>query len=177
MVSSTGTLDERYLSWLYRKFGVDVKNPRRSYWMLAKELYSKEFTWFIPNDDNRVADGLDLRVRFVDEEEGGETDRDWMGMSCSVLEMLIALSERLEFETDEDSYFWFWTFIRNLELDWCVDYKFGEGTADIIDETLNILINREYDRNGKGGLFPLRRASRDQRKVEIWYQMSTYLQQ
>jgi hypothetical protein len=39
------------------------------------------------------------------------------------------------------------------------------------------VIWRTYDRRGHGGLFPLQRSNRDQRRVEIWYQLSEYLLQ
>ena len=36
-------------------------------------------------------------------------------------------------------------------------------------------VERRYKRSGEGGLFPLKNAAKDQRKVEIWYQLSSYL--
>ena len=40
---------------------------------------------------------------------------------------------------------------------------------------LNKIIDRGYSRRGVGGLFPLKYSKNDQRKVELWYQMHSYL--
>ena len=37
------------------------------------------------------------------------------------------------------------------------------------------MLAREYSDNGHGGLFPLKNPKKDQRKVEIWYQMTEYI--
>ena len=34
---------------------------------------------------------------------------------------------------------------------------------------------RRYDQSGNGGLFPLEMARLDQRKVQLWYQMNSYI--
>ena len=43
------------------------------------------------------------------------------------------------------------------------------------DGGLDGFINRQYEANGEGGLFPLKGVCEDQREVEIWYQMNAYL--
>lgn len=37
------------------------------------------------------------------------------------------------------------------------------------------LLNRDYEPNGKGGLFIIQDCEQDLREVEIWYQMNWYL--
>lgn len=175
MTTDDRTLDARYLDWLYRNIGpVQNRNPARSYWLLAVALYQKEFTWFIPNDDNRVEDGRELRELFI-EEDGTEGDKLWLDEGCSVLEMLIALSRRLAFETSEDPTEWFWVLADNLELRPYVDEEFSDDFQVDVDIILDRLINRTYKTNGRGGLFPLRKPELDQREIEIWYQMAAYL--
>lgn len=142
--------------------------------MLAVALYQKEFTWFVHNDDNRVEDGKELREDFLDE-TGTERDRDWMEQGCSMLEMLIALSRRAAFEADEEPFEWFWILIDNLELRPFVDEAFTDDFNVDVDVILDRVIDRTYEPDGRGGLFPLRHADRDQREVEIWYQLSAYL--
>ncbi len=62
----TKPLDELYLEWLYEQIADSrVANPRHTFWKLAHYLYTKEFMWLIPNDDNRVEDGRYLRVEFI----------------------------------------------------------------------------------------------------------------
>lgn len=168
-------LDELYLRWLYSQVGnVKLKNPARTHWSLLRQLYKKEFIWLVPNDDNRLEDGRDLRMEFVHEEELTDLDPDWMELGCSFLEMLIGLARRLNFEEDQVSTpDWFWVLVDNLDLRDFND-KFGCPIA-AVDEVLDDVIWRTYRPDGYGGLFPLKHAEEDQRDVEIWYQLSAYL--
>jgi hypothetical protein len=91
-------LDEQYLHWLYVQVESSVKLRReRSYWELFRQLYQKEFIWLVPNDDNRVDDGKNIRYDFLFENEIDDPDPNWMGLGCSMLEMLLGLSKRLAF--------------------------------------------------------------------------------
>jgi hypothetical protein len=47
--------------------------------------------------------------------------------------------------------------------------------VSVVDETLQRVIFRTYTSSGFGGLFPLKHAPDDQRRVELWYQMCSYL--
>lgn len=170
-----GTLDDRYLTWLYGQVAeVKTRKSPRTFWNLFKQLYSTEFVWVVPNDDNRAEDGRQLRCEWAANTRS-EVDPNWLSLGCSFLELLIGLSRRLAFETDGDAPNWFWHLIDNLGLLDCNDrsnFKFEE-----VDERLFVVIWRTYDRCGNGGLFPLRRTKNDQRKVELWYQLSEYLLQ
>lgn len=167
-------LDELYLKWLYSQVGnVKLKNPSRTYWALLKQLYKKEFVWIIPNDDNRLEDGRDLRDEFVEKYELYDVDPDWMSLGCSMLEMLIGLSRRLSFEDDGPVDWWFWCLMRNLNLRGFTDNT--QFDIEDVDEVLDTVIWRTYEPDGRGGLFPLDDPEEDQREVEIWYQLSAYL--
>lgn len=173
---TSGTTDDRYFEWLYGLIGaVRNRNPQRSYWGLARQLFTKEFVWFVPNDDNRVEDGKELRQEFLDDEGTDEVDPEWLHLGCSMLEMLIALSRRASFESDKAPVDWFGIFLNNLELDRYNDALYNESYAEEIDEILDTVIFRNYLPNGQGGLFPLQYPEQDQRKVELWYQLSAYL--
>lgn len=175
MTSDDYTLNARYLEWLYSKIGpTQNRNPARSYWMLATTLFSKEFLWSIPNDDNRVEDGKELREEFLND-TAAERNYEWMNEGCSFLEMLIALSRRCAFETDEDPFEWFWILVDNLGLRPFVDEEYSEDYLVDVDVVLDRVINRTYEPDGRGGLFPLKSPSVDQREVELWYQMGAYL--
>lgn len=113
----TEPLDEKYLVWLYERTGQSPSNPRKEYWSLMRQLFTKEFVWIIPNDDNRVEDGRDLRYRFLEEQRIKKVDPDWMILGCSMLELLIGLANRLEFEGGGLACNWFWQLITNLDLD------------------------------------------------------------
>ena len=62
-----------------------------------------------------------------------------------------------------------------MELRQYNDNVYHSRIGEIIDETLDMICARTYGRNGYGGLFPLHKATSDQTKVEIWYQMAAYL--
>lgn len=167
-------LDELYLTWLYRKVVVGrSKNPNQGYWALLRLLYTKEFVWIIPNDDNRVEDGLELRYEFIDEEHIEVDEPDWMELPCSMFEMMIGLARRLSFEADGEPRVWFWTLMKNIQLDSYTDDR--QVPVDDVNDVLDQVIWRTYNHNGVGGLFPLRRSKQDQRDVEIWYQLNSYL--
>lgn len=172
---SNGTLDDRYLEWLYLQIGaVRNRNPRRSFWHLAKQLYITPFEWSVPNDDNRCEDGTDLRWEFLDGEHI-DADPSWMGLQCSVLEMMIALARRASFEAKGTPGDWFWLFAQNLQIRGYNDSIYSTAIEREVTETLQRFINRKYDYDGRGGLFPLRNPRQDQTRVELWYQMSAYM--
>ncbi len=167
-------IDELYFRWLYGQVGsLEERNPSRTYWELLRLLYIKPFIYIIENDDNRAHDGLDLRREFIDQEGISEVEISWMQLHCSMLELLIGLSRRLAFEDGGEPYLWFWQLIENLGLE-----QYNDNTRIPVSRINNILdrvINRTYNRKGHGGLFPLNHTKIDQRDVELWYQLNEYL--
>lgn len=170
------TLDEQYLIWLYARIGsVDETRRDKTYWSLLGKLFTREFVWLVPNDDNRVEDGRYMRYEFLEEMKlTGQVDQNWMGAGCSVLEMLMGVASRLSFEADRAPTHWFWELLTNLGLSGFHDMAFNDRRVDAI---IDKLIWRTYKFNGQGGLFPLRQSDEDQREIEIWYQMNLYLQE
>jgi hypothetical protein len=170
-------LDEQYLTWLYARIGsITERNRTRTYWTLFKQLYTQEFVWIIPNDDNRVEDGRDLRMEFIEEMDlSGRVDPDWLGLGCSVLELLMGLAKRLAFEADRTPRFWFFDMLRNLNLYHCTDSWYVTHNAEEVEDILGRFIWRVYEPNGQGGLFPLKNPSEDQREIELWYQLCSYV--
>lgn len=170
-------LDSMYLEWLYEQVG--LKGPsNRTHWGLLRQMLSKEFVWIVPNDDNRVEDGRELRYEFVKAARLRRVRGSWMGMGCSFLEMLIGLSRRLSFEADGEPPEWFWILISNLRLSKYDDnYYEPENIHKFmnIDRKMEKVIWRTYDYTGNGGLFPLANPEENQTEVEIWYQMNAYL--
>ena len=173
---TTAPLDELYFQWLYAQVGDPASlNRDRTYWRLLRLLFTKEFVWIVPNDDNRIADGTDLRYEFVDQSRLNDVDRDWINLGCSMLELLIGLSRRLSFqdEKEREPRVWFWHLIENLGLQ---DHNDNAAYSEEgVNEILDRVIWRTYHSNGEGGLFPLEHAERDQRDVEIWYQLCAYI--
>lgn len=166
-------LDELYLTWMYRQFAdPEVASSSRTFWKLATCLFKKEFIWFVPNDDNRVEDGRYLRYEFIEDLGLEDIDPDWMELGCSMLELMIGLSRRLSFQDEGEPSEWFWHLIKNLGLRYSDRGRFPN---EVVEEVLDSVIWRAYEPNGDGGFFPLRRPDRDQRDVELWYQLNAYL--
>lgn len=182
-----------YFNWLCDL--VDVNQADKSYYILARTLHKREFYGFVPNDDNRAKDGQKLREDFaiensyemkqgkmiVNDDIYNKYIHELVG-PCSVFEMMVALAKRIEndilFDPEKEDLMKiiFWEMIKNLGLDSLTDDDYYDKNGSYICmKVLNNLLSRHYKRNGHGGLFPLRHAKTDQRKVEIWYQMSAYL--
>ena len=173
---STETLDERYLNWLYGQVAsVKTRHKVRTFWSLFRQLYKTIFVAIVPHDENRIADCKDLRYEFLAEAEDEQGDLEWMRSPCSVLELLIILSRILAFEMDDKAETWFWHLIEVLDLEQFNDREYNAHSQEVIANTLDRVIWRTYMPNGHGGLFPLRNPDRDQRKVELWYQLNAYL--
>jgi hypothetical protein len=131
-------------------------------------------------DGNRAEDGINLRYRFGYEKgyEDCQIASCLDTKPCSVLEMLVALAMRCEEHIMDDPALgnrlgkWFWSMIENLGLSSMSDRKFNRSfTAGVVKRFLN----REYDPDGKGGLFIIKNRKIDLRREEIWYQMCWYL--
>jgi len=169
-----GTPDDVYLEWLYDR--VLVRSVRgATYWKLLNQLYRIPFTWFVPNDGNRAEDGKDLRLKWAEEVGTIRCPENWMDLPCSFLEVLIALAERMEFEAGQSIHHWFWHLLENLGFSDCHDGSMY--SRRFVQMRIKSILDRRYEPNGQGGLFPLRQSEQDQRKVELWYQMSAYLLQ
>jgi len=173
---SARPLDELFFEWLYAQVAdADVTDPSRTYWKLFKQLYTTEFFWIIPRDDDRIMDGQELRNEFTRRRRINRVPLDWLDLGCSVLELMVGLARRIAFEDlDEgETHYWFWQLLRNLGLD---DYTDDvDIPSEDIDEVLKQLIFRTYHPSGRGGFFPLKDPCDDQRDVDLWYQMGAYL--
>ena len=131
----------------------------------------------IPLDQNRAEYGISLRRRFA-RSEGCYDACEYIDGPCSVLEMMVALAIQCEEEIMDNTAYgdrtsqWFWDMITNLGLGSMNDRQFDIRYAeDVIDRFLN----REYEPNGRGGLFTVRDYPRDLRDVEIWVQLLWHL--
>ena len=67
---------------------------------------------------------------------------------------------------------WFWGMIINLDLGPFVNGKFDKR---LVDDIITRFLNREYEPDGRGGLFMIRHCTRDLRTVAIWHQLCWYL--
>lgn len=166
-----------YFNWLCDI--VDANDSDHSFKNLMGVLFDIPFEGFVGNDINREEDGKYLRNEFAD-------THNYLSYApiegpCNVLEMMIGVASRMEnllWDPDfgDRTAHWFWLMIQNLELDRLDDMHWrGDSSLIYAEQTIDIFVHRMYDPDGSGGLFPLRKPSEDQRKVEIWYQMSAYI--
>ncbi len=167
----------QYLYWLSSL--VCDEYHQRYYQNLLESLHSVAFTWSITNDENRAIDGENLREQFADEHNYDvRVYKRQLEGSCSILEMLVALSCRCENNIMDDRDYgdrtnkWFWTMIHSLKLDLMDDGNYDE---DYVQFVIDRLLTRTYKRDGEGGLFHIPGIKKDLRKAEIWYQMCWYL--
>lgn len=172
-------LSRDYLLWLTSQIrGEGDGHPGRSYDGLCALMFETEFpeeaAQLVPNDSNRVGDGLGLRVEFCRERHIPTDSLAGLG-PCSFLEVLIGLSRRLAFNAGgSDAPGWAWVLLNNLALHRMTD-PVGRSRARRINGILEKCIWRNYGPDGVGGFFPQEQPFEDQSKVEIWYQMAAYI--
>lgn len=171
-------INNDYFDWMYELMCGHRFAKEISFRKLLMHLHRTEFVYILRRDKSRAADGVALRYRFPYEASGIDDVSRYLDGPCSVLEMMVALAIRCE-ETIMDNPLigdrtsqWFWTMLTSLGLHTQEDSQYDREYVDTILETF---LNREYEPNGKGGLFTVRGCEDDLRNVEIWYQMCWYL--
>ena len=181
MVRIERSIKNEYLNYLY---DIVRDSNHKDYRMLLNRLYSLPFIPIVDRDSNRCEDGLNLRLYFCEQNNYVEEELyDAIGKDCSVLEMMVALAKRMDdnilWDPDygDRTSVWFWQMIDNLGLSGCNDANYDQETDEMVRHSIDILVSRHFFKDGFGGLFPLKYADRDQRKVEIWYQMQAFLQE
>lgn len=172
-------VDEGYRNWLYGQ--ISEGQPEYSnYKYMLDILENTEFKVYILMDENRVGDGVSLYNNFYH----GQKDFSLFNREeCSVLEMLVGLAYRCDDVMSDQTkgcrvIDWFWRFVHNLGLDTFTDDLVSSNPELYLQEMhqiVNRFVERGYDYNGKGGIFPLKNPPSDERKVEIWYQMMAWL--
>lgn len=165
----------KYLEWIKDR-ACKTAHQKQSYNKLFEKLFNTDFFYIVEMDKNRAEDGLTIRNNYI--LANGVVDFD-KSKPCSVLEMMFALAKRCEDSIMHDSDWgdrtpkWFWVMIKNMGLHEMTDEKFDEK---YVEEHIDILLERKYSPNGKGGLFRVSNHG-DLREVEIWYQAMWYLNQ
>ncbi len=166
-----------YFNWLSRLVCENRFYGSTTYNKLLTYLHNTEFRYSLPLDGNRAEDGMDLRWRWASE-NGLRTVPRTLDGPCSVLEMMIALVLRCEETIMDDPRWgnrtgqWFWNMVVNLGLGSMSDDRFDQ---DLVEQAIDRLLDRDYEPDGRGGLFRIRNCDRDVRTMEIWHQMCWYL--
>ena len=165
-----------YFEWMYDLMCEDRFTRSVSYRQLLTFLHEIEFVYFVPYDENRAVDGITLRYRYCQIHDCEDMEYCLSG-PCSVLEMMVALAIRCEgimdnpMKGDRTSQ-WFWEMITNLGLGSMSDDNFNEW---LVNDVVTRLLERDYDFDGRGGLFRVRGTRRDMRTTEIYHQLLAYI--
>lgn len=144
-------------------------------------LYDIPFTYKLALDEDRARDGIQMRYEY--DFQFGRNDisvaEELYGVPCSVLEMLVALAGRCydEFlcgfpEDEVNNFVIFWDMITTLGLK---KYDNNHFIFDEVHEKICNFCEKNYEKNGLGGIFYIKSSNFDARKVEIWWQMQRYL--
>lgn len=167
-----------YFLWLCGIINLDFDR----YSTLIYILQDMDFVWVLDRDSGRSSDGLALR-----EEYYHQTFDDWVMLwekSCTVLEALIGLARTMDAmlideNTSDRTRVWFWEFIRNLGLkkytNQYIETLFVEEREFDIQSIVMVWMNRDFDVDGTGSVFPLKNPRRDQREETMIYQLNSYI--
>lgn len=175
-------VDTLYFKWL---MGL-LEAPTQKLGRLASMLHNNTFTRSVGNDSNRAAEGIRLRYRFMEDYQDARIDprtlNYLMEQECSWLEMLIALSEALDYLYEGGVQERLLELIENLGLSKVllspIDGRYDEVDQDLIDLATTRVDHNQFDSDGHGGLFPLSKPNNpDQREVEIWEQHAAYFRE
>ena len=165
----------------YRDWLISLVNDRTNdYTQLLRELYSIEFYALVNYDEDRGKDGLMLREEWA---EGSRFKGSLDFGVANVLEVLIGIAKRMEFQLfgsrycdDWDYVDIFWDLIDNLGL----GHVFGDVSRDVFDEisqNVTHFLNREYFRHKKGNIFVFENSPKNLQNLNIWSQMAIYMRE
>lgn len=142
---------------------------------LLWRLFNVEFINEYELDDNRIADGICLRDRYVESTGNEYPVKD---SPCSCLELIVALAIRCEEQIMSNTEYgdrtlqWVNHMLLSLELGGVNDENYNEKYVDYI---LWRWMNHLYEPDGHGGLFWVRNTDKDMRTLQIWDQQSVFL--
>jgi len=168
---------DAYANWLIDQINV-IKD--RDYTDLLYALFDIEFYSIIEYDEDRGADGIALRDAWADEVGfKGSLDFGY----ATVLEVLIGISKRIEFQIFGSRYIDEWDYVKIFwDLLWNLGLCEFDGTLlcytfEEIDKKVSQWLERRYFRHKKGNIFMIKNDNRDMRKLNIWTQMGLYIRE
>lgn len=150
-----------YFNWLCNKVCSDDE-----YIDLLSILDEYDYIWYLFLDENRAKGGLKLRNQYAD--ETGIFAQDVRTSNCTLLEMLIGLSELMSDQIDGmEASECFWIMIDNLGL--------RSVSLDKAHTIIQNFLSNNYS-NTKGGLFPLNNYYGDVRGLDLYSQMNAWIE-
>ena len=180
---------ERYIAWLAERVDANLNYDGITFSKLVHILWDIPFMYVLERDAERGNDGNMLRKIYTHTHKIDDYDEvfataypteDSLTAGCTFLEFLVAISERandiMYDPLEEKTSIYFWQFLKNIGLDHCSDEDYGiSWDYFYVSNVVGKVLNRNYEADGSGGLFPISNPTEDQRTVEIWYQLQGYL--
>ena len=151
-----------YFRWL-----MSIIGGPREYEDVIIELWETEYYSDIPNDENRAADGIELRYHF-EVETGKKCEKTG---PCTVLEMMIGLANRTENAFMYDPKVgnrtgqWFWEMFFNAKMDFLI----GRGQKKLGKSPVLL------DKSGRFDLFNMPKKPENWDEMEVWEQLCRYI--
>lgn len=176
-------IKDRYFNWLWSYGSGGPIDEYKSVWVF---MCMEEFYDLVDMDSNRVTDGLELRFRFIRETSINirVEDLDMAVGPCRFLEFFVGMCERMDdllYDCGSKLNDAFWTLLRNCGLYDCsetnLSYRGGRSSRvqfDRIQSIIRNIVERRFDPDGVGGLFPCRTCPLDLRRLEWFQQMNLY---
>lgn len=163
---------QNYFMNLLKHGGLDRNGIARRYIELWELLYGVPFRVVLERDRNRIGDVYEMRKHIGYLSSCNEPD-----MAVTVLEVLVAFARRIDMEYigspgDPHPERIILEMVQNLGIDRYVKQGYNRS---FVMEKLDRWMDRTYNICGIGGLFPVKRDQRDQRKLELWDQMMSYI--
>ena len=161
------SIESSYFKWL-----CDIVSPvwtGEDYYLMLKQLFDKEFIWFIHSDENRYFDALQLRR---------ESFYSRYGSKVNCLEVLVTLAMHMDdilYDEDRGEVVerWFWELMENIEL---TKYPDDEYNPAEIEDILEKWLNRDHQKPQQKTVFPLSKSGGRDVSSELWYEMAQYIE-
>lgn len=167
----------------YYNFLIELVLPneieRCNYSELLKALYFYEYNPSIDRDENRRKDAYELRNVFANKYNFPISYIKYdLNEPCTMLEMMVALANRIEDTIMYDPEYgnridiWFKEMLNSMLL---LNQTNDSIDFDWIYYRIDSFNKRNYETNGQGSLFTINDPNIDMRDLEIWYQMQLYV--
>ena len=157
--------DSEYFDWLYHEAFDGYR-----WWDVMNILHEVRFKWDpnIEHDSNRASDGIHLRRDYLFECGEGRETYAFDIHEATFFEVYVGLAKKIAHLLD-----------KSLPSSMAYILRIGPfdarmSGAEVVAVAEKVMM-REYDFNGVGGLFPLMNATRDQRDVELIYQLNLHV--
>jgi len=187
---------DSYFNYLMSLISSDEVNAAQEYYNLCLLFFETPFTVLNPMDENRVQKAEEMRdiwldnIKVKDERLKLEYANDLAVSPTSFLEVLVAMCVNAEdqiLSAPNTASTLFWDLVDNLveygtfgtayhkASDILTDEKWCAFTESTMKASIKKVLTRTYHEDGKGGLFPMKKPHKNQRKLDMWACCTSYI--